>query len=263
MCNIYELQNVCFSYEKGQRVLENVNLVIPKGKITVLLGPNGCGKTTTFGLMAKMLKPESGNVFFKGKKVSVYGRKEFARCVAAVHQYNIVPEDITVRKLVSLGRNPFFSSMFSTEKEEDIQRIEEALTMTNLLSLAERNVKELSGGQLQRVWLALALAQAEEVLLLDEITTYLDVHYQLEFMHIIEQFNKKRGVTIVMVVHDVNLALTFGDQIIVMKEGTVLAQGESNRISEQTLEQAFEVEAKIRVLENRRYCLFNRKAGEH
>ena len=188
--NIFELSGVSFGYEKTAQVLDGVDLVVPKGKVTALIGPNGCGKTTVFALLTKTYRPGSGKIVFDGKDLSEIPRKDYARRVAAVHQYNTVPDDMTVRRLVSMGRTAYHNMMFPRATTDDFEAVDRALEETHTAEFAEKQVGELSGGQMQRVWLALALAQTRETLLLDEITTYLDVHYQYEILNLIRSFNR-------------------------------------------------------------------------
>jgi iron complex transport system ATP-binding protein len=165
---------------------------------------------------------------------------------------------MTVRKLVSLGRNPFHG-VFSSKNDEDEARIDEALRLTHTKELADRNVGELSGGQLQRVWLALALAQSKEVLLLDEITTYLDVHYQYEILNAIKELNEKFGTTILLVLHDINQALRYADNIVVMKEGKITAIGPPDEvITPQRLLDTYEIKTDIIRIGKDKICLFDR-----
>ena len=178
-----------------------------------------------FALLTKIYKPRTGSILFEGKDLAQIGRREYARRVAAVHQYNTVPDDLTVRRLVSMGRTAYQSEVFSRASQEDRDAVDRALALTHTEAFAEREVKELSGGQMQRVWLALALAQTHETLLLDEITTYLDVHYQYEILDLIRSLNRECGTTVLMVLHDINQTMRYADDVVMMKEGAVLGGG--------------------------------------
>lgn len=254
---IFKLENISFGYAKTTQVLNNISLEIPKGKITALIGPNGCGKTTTFALLTKIYKPRSGAIYFGGEEITNIPRKDYAKKVAAVHQYNTVPNDMTVRQLVYMGRTSYHNQMFSRSNEEDYKAVERALIETDTLEFADRQVKELSGGQMQRVWLALALAQTHETLLLDEITTYLDVHYQYEILNLINKLNKEYQTTVLMVLHDINQTIRYADNIVMMKDGNILATGSADEvITEDLLEKAYDVKARIAYIDGKKFCVF-------
>lgn len=249
-----------FGYDAKEMVIKDVSLHIPHGKVTALIGANGCGKSTLFQLFTGRLKPESGEVSFQGKNISNIKQKEFAKKVAVVHQYNTAPADITVRKLVEMGRTPYQSLFSYAQKEEDKSAVNRAMEATNVLQYENRMVSQLSGGQKQRVWMAMALAQEPEILLLDEITTYLDIHYQIEILSLVRKLNREQEITVLMVLHDINQAMEYADEIVVMKEGQIIASGKANEVvTEKILEEAFRVKAEIIDREDGKYCIFSEK----
>lgn len=179
-----EVRDLHFAYGKN-KVLKGVSLKIEEGKITTIMGANGCGKSTLFALMTKNLYPGKGNIFLKGKNIQNLNLKEFARKVAIVQQYNSASDDITVENLVAFGRTPH-KKMMQGDSAEDERMIEWALEVTNLMEYRDREVSRLSGGQRQRVWIAMALCQGTKTLFLDEPTTYLDIRYQIEILQLVK-----------------------------------------------------------------------------
>ncbi|MBJ7993780.1 ABC transporter ATP-binding protein [Bacillus mycoides] len=224
-----EIKNVTFSYDNVTDRLKSVSSEIELGKITTIIGPNGCGKSTLLGVMSRNYAPRSGEVILDGKAISQYKPKEFARKLAVVHQQNEAPADITVEKLTSFGRMPY-RNVFSSYNEEDREAIERALTCTNLQEKRDKAIHALSGGERQRVWIAMTLAQNTPMLFLDEPTTYLDIYYQLEILELIKELNEVYGLTIVMVLHDINQAIRYSDHIIVMKDGEIVRKGTPNDV---------------------------------
>lgn len=248
-----------FCYEKDKEILHGISADFAKGKITALIGANGCGKSTLLNVMAGVLKLQGGKVLLNGNDVKGLKRAEVAKNIAVVHQSNIAPEDMMVRRLVSSGRTPY-RKLFKPFSKEDEEAVEKALADTDTLKFADRPVSSLSGGQLQRVWLAMALAQDTDILLLDEITTYLDVHYQLEILHLIKELNRKKNLTVVMVLHDINLAFEYCDEVVVMKAGFVSAKGKiTDAVNEQVLSDAFDVTSEILKINGQQHCIFSRK----
>ncbi|MHA6258534.1 ABC transporter ATP-binding protein [Sporosarcina sp. CAU 1771] len=219
-----EINNITFSYDKKVNTLHAINSAIDVGKITTIIGPNGCGKSTLLGVMSNNYQPQSGQVYLIGKELSAFKPKELAKKLAVVHQQNNAPPDVTVEKLVSYGRIPY-KNMFASTTDEDEEAIAWALDCTNLSDMRNVPIDELSGGQMQRVWIAMALAQKTPYLFLDEPTTFLDIYYQYELLELIKTLNKTHGISIVMVLHDINQAIRYSDQVIAMKNGEIIVKG--------------------------------------
>jgi len=200
--------------------IEDIHIDIQKGEIVSLIGPNGSGKSTLLRLLSHVLKPIGGTVLLDGSEIHTLSRKAIAKKMAMLPQTNNHQLDMTVRELVEFGRNPH-KGWFQSLNEEDEKVIRWALEMTNLQSYEYRFLHSLSGGERQRAWIAMALAQRPEVLLLDEPTTYLDISHQLEVMELIQMLNHQLGMTVVMVLHDINQAAQYSDRMIVMKDGKI------------------------------------------
>lgn len=222
--NIFEIKDLSFSYGNN-KVIDGLNLKIKEGKITTLIGANGCGKSTLFNLMTKNIKPDNGKIFLGGQNIEQMKLKDFARKTAIVHQYNTAPPDITVKKLVEFGRTPYHTMGLSPNTEEDREKVRFALEITNTEKFGDKPVSQLSGGQKQRVWIAMALAQDTKILFLDEPTTYLDIRYQLQILRLVKRLNSEFNITVIMVLHDINQSLCYSDEIVAMQNGKVLSQG--------------------------------------
>lgn len=224
-----DIKNLSFSYEANQSFINMEHLEIPDGKVTTIIGPNGSGKSTLLSLISGLLKPTSGDIYLGSQKIADLSSKELAKKLAVVHQQNEAPSHYNVRQLVSVGRYPHRKGLSSMAEGDEVA-IDLAIQQTALQEQEERSVNELSGGQRQRAWLALSLAQDTEYLLLDEPTTYLDLHHQLEILKSVENLNNRHQKTIVMVLHDLNQAMQYSDEIIVMSQGDIVAQGEPNQV---------------------------------
>lgn len=222
--NIFEIKDLSFSYGNN-KVIDGLNLKIKEGKITTLIGANGCGKSTLFNLMTKNIKPDNGKIFLGGQNIEQMKLKDFARKTAIVHQYNTAPPDITVKKLVEFGRTPYHTLGLSLNPEEDREKVRFALEITNTKKFEDKPVSQLSGGQKQRVWIAMALAQDTKILFLDEPTTYLDIRYQLQILRLVKRLNSEFNITVIMVLHDINQSLYYSDEIVAMQDGKILSQG--------------------------------------
>lgn len=226
-------------------VTTDLSIEVPDGKITVLIGPNGCGKSTTLRALSRLLKPRNGSVVLDGRDIHAYSTKEVARRLALLPQVLLTPEAITVRELVAYGRHPQRRSVAAL-RDEDREAIEWAMHVTGTTSLADRPVDQLSGGQRQRAWIALVLAQGTDLILLDEPTTFLDIAYQLEVLELLRQLNAQQGKTIVMVLHDINMAAEYSHHLFAIKEGDIVAEGAPREIlTRELVREVFGIESHI------------------
>lgn len=249
-----KVKNVHFSYGKN-KILNGVSFQIEEGKVTTIMGANGCGKSTLFSLMTKNLYPAKGNIFLKGKNILNLNLKEFARKVAIVQQYNTASDDIKVESLISFGRTPY-KKMMQANSREDEEKIQWAMEVTGLTEYRNREVSRLSGGQRQRVWIAMALAQGTNTLFLDEPTTYLDIRYQIEILKLVKKLNQEYGITIVMVLHDINQAITYSDRIIGLKDGQVLVEGApEDVITEESIRELYGINLGVTSIDGRKFVL--------
>ncbi|WP_027091538.1 ABC transporter ATP-binding protein [Cohnella thermotolerans] len=241
-----ELNGITYSYDRKTDQLQGVTASIGQGKMTAIIGPNGSGKSTLLGVMARNLAPRSGTAVLDGKAIAAYKPKELARKLAVVHQRNDAPGDLTVERLAYYGRLPH-RSLFAQRSEDDEEAVEWALGCTNLLARRGARICELSGGERQRVWIALALAQKTPILFLDEPTAYLDMYYQIELLELIRRLNLRHGLTIVIVLHDMNQAVRYCDEIIVMKGGQAVLQGTPEQVvTARTIKDIYGVDVVVR-----------------
>ena len=252
--NVFQIRGLSFAYGK-HTVLKGLDLDLHAGRITTLIGANGCGKSTLFHLMTKNLRPDAGRIL-RDQDISACRLRDFARQVAIVHQYNTAPADLSVEKLVAYGRTPSQTMGLSPDPEADAEKIRWALEITHTDKYRDKPVAELSGGQKQRVWIAMALAQGTQVLFLDEPTTYLDIRYQLQILHLIRQLNREYGMTIVMVLHDINQSLHYSDEIVAMSDGQVCAHGLPEEIvTPQLIRRVYDVDLAIRPVDGKPFVI--------
>lgn len=253
--NVFQIRGLSFAYGK-HTVLKGLDLDLHAGRITTLIGANGCGKSTLFHLMTKNLRPDAGRILLRDQDISACRLRDFARQVAIVHQYNTAPADLSVEKLVAYGRTPYQTMGLSPDPEADAEKIRWALEITHTDKYRDKPVAELSGGQKQRVWIAMALAQGTQVLFLDEPTTYLDIRYQLQILHLIRQLNREYGMTIVMVLHDINQSLHYSDEIVAMSDGQVCAHGLPEEIvTPQLIRHVYDVDLAIRPVDGKPFVI--------
>ncbi|WP_303813933.1 ABC transporter ATP-binding protein [Selenomonas ruminantium] len=208
----------------GKEILHGISAAFSTGRRTAIIGPNGAGKSTLLKALAAINTDYTGEVLLAGQEIRTMGRKDIAKKIGILPQGAAAPPDTTVYQLVDYGRFPY-RSLFSRDAKADREVVEWAMAAAHVEQLANRQVQTLSGGERQRVFLAMVLAQQPEILLLDEPTTYLDIAHQLEVMEIVERLNRDYHMTIIMVLHDINHALQYADEIIIIKDGTLKAQG--------------------------------------
>ena len=223
MTQAIETEKLTLSY--GDSIIINeLDIHIPKGEITVFIGGNGCGKSTLLRSIARLLKPQSGSILLEGEAISKLSTKEVARKMAILPQSPSAPEGLTVLQLVKQGRYPY-QTWLKQWSEEDEKSVENALKATGIDHLKDRTVDSLSGGQRQRAWIAMTLAQDTDIILLDEPTTYLDMTHQIEILDLLYELNENEGRTIVMVLHDLNLACRYAHNIVAIKDQKIFDQG--------------------------------------
>lgn len=230
------IEQLTLGYD-AEPVIHSLDLEIPPGVVTAIVGPNACGKSTLLRSLSRLLAPRTGHVLLDGRAVHSIPAKQLARRLGLLPQSPIAPEGISVGDLVGRGRNPH-QRAFARWNAEDDRAVARALEATDTVELVDRAVDELSGGQRQRVWIAMALAQQTEVLLLDEPTTFLDVSHQIEVLDLLTDLNRAQGTTIVMVLHDLNLAARYADHLIALRDGRLHACGEPGQVLTPELVQA-------------------------
>lgn len=231
-------------YEQ-RTISENLNVRIPDGSFTVIVGPNACGKSTLLRALARLVRPRSGQVLLDGKSVASLPAKELARRLGLLPQSSIAPDGITVADLVARGRYPH-QKLLRQWSAQDEAAVADAMQATGITPLSGRLVDELSGGQRQRVWVAMVLAQQTPLLLLDEPTTFLDIAHQIELLELCRDLNWDKGHTLVAVLHDLNHASRYANNIIAMKDGAVVAEGApSDVITEALVEEVFGLPCRI------------------
>ena len=242
--NMLEAEKLVFS-ASGRNIIEDLSLQVPAGDVLAIIGPNGAGKSTLLKMLTGQLTPSAGSVRLQGEAVNSLAPSAMAKVLAYVPQGPQAPPDILVRELVSYGRHPH-RAWYMGSRAEDEEAVERALERTGLLDLAKRPVGLLSGGERQRAWLALALAQQPQVLLLDEPTTFLDVCHQFELLDLLQRLNEEDNLTVVLVLHEINHALRYAKRVAVVKDGRLAALGSPwDVVTPELLRQVFRVQGEV------------------
>jgi iron complex transport system ATP-binding protein len=237
-------KNLTLGYDNTQ-IIKNIDLSIPQGKITALVGANGCGKSTLLRGLARLLKPLNGSIYLDSADVFKLSTKAVAKKLGILSQSPVAPEGLTVKDLVACGRYPYQNWLQQWTKEDE-RFVEIALETTRMKELSERELDTLSGGQRQRAWIAMALAQNTEILLLDEPTTFLDLAHQIEVLDLLWELNQNQGRTLVMVLHDLNQACRYADYLVAVNEGNIYTQGKPEEVmNEKMVLDVFGLECKI------------------
>lgn len=239
-----EARGLTLGYD-GTPVVEDLTLAVPHGLVTTVIGPNGCGKSTLLRGLARLLRPQAGEVTLDGVPLHRWRTRQIAQQLAVLPQTPVAPEGLTVADLVSRGRQPRqrWYQQFSRGDEDHVHR---ALEATGIHALADSPLDELSGGQRQRAWISMTLAQDTDIILLDEPTTYLDLANQVEILELVHRLNRDLGRTVVMVLHDISLAARFSDHVIAMQAGRITTQGAPGSVvTEEMLAQVFGLRARI------------------
>ncbi|HYZ09489.1 MAG TPA: ABC transporter ATP-binding protein [Pseudonocardiaceae bacterium] len=230
----------------GDRVVvDGLDLDVFGGTITAVIGPNGCGKSTLLRALGRLMKTRGGHVLLDGKRIDRMSTRQVATVLGVLPQAPVAPEGLSVADLVARGRHPH-QAWYRQWSSDDETAVAEALRWTGMFDLADRPVDELSGGQRQRAWISMALAQGTDLLLLDEPTTFLDLAHQVDVLDLVERLHAETGRTVVMVLHDLNLAARYAQRLVAMKDGAIAAQGDpADVLTEDLLAEVFGLEARV------------------
>lgn len=248
-----DLAGVNKAYQ-GKSVVDNINLTIQEQQLTAFIGPNGAGKSTLLSLVSRLVPKDTGEIYLDHNEVRTWKSNELAKKLAILRQSNELNLQITVRELVEFGRFPYTKGRLT---QEDHQLVEEALKHLGLTKLTDQFVHTLSGGQLQRAYIAMVLAQDTDYILLDEPLNNLDMNFAVQIIQILKKLVTELGKTVVIVLHDINFAASYADEIVAMKEGQLFTQGKTNEIIQKAvLDELYEMDIRICEIEGRRFCLY-------
>lgn len=246
------VKNLSVAYENNL-IIDQMNLAFPKGEVNIIIGANGCGKSTLLKSIARIIKPQNGEIFIHGKNIKDQKEKFLATQIAFLPQGPVCPNGMTVKELVAYGRFPH-QKIIGGLKSHDKDIIDWAIEETGLKDFKDREIDRLSGGQRQRAWIAMTLAQETDIIMLDEPTTYLDMSYQLEVLQVLDKLNKEKNITIVMVLHELNNACRFASNIIGLKNGRIICEGSpKNAITEENLREIYGIDVQLQLSDNQEY----------
>lgn len=242
--NLLEVKNLKFGYGK-ELILDGISFNVKKGEFLSIIGPNGSGKSTLLKTLNNLYPSKLGAISLDGEDINKLKKRDLAKKMALVLQYNTIEYEFTVEDIVLMGRHPH-KGRFERENEEDYKIIEESLEMTNTLDLRDRVVTEISGGERQRVMIAKALAQRPSIILLDEPTSHLDINHQIEILKLLKKMNKENGTTIILVIHDINLGIRYSDRVIMLNEGKIVEIGDAEKvITKKNIRLAYDINVAI------------------
>ena len=247
---------------KDKKILEDITFSVEEGKVYSIVGKNGCGKTTLLRTISRSIRPDAGSVLLNGENIYRMSTKRIARSMAILSQSNDSMSNVTVETLVGYGR--FSHRKLFADNSEDKEIVRWAMERTGVLELKDRSINTMSGGERQRAWMAMLLAQKPKLMLLDEPTTYLDIAHQLDIMELVRDLNRTEKITILMVLHDINHAARYSDELVVLDNHRIYRQGSPwMLIREGVLEEVFEVDADILTGEDERPLFFARRVNRH
>ena len=250
---MFKINNVNKNYG-FQKVLSEINLEIPQNKLTCIIGPNGAGKSTLLNAISRLIKVDKGDILINSKNLKDWDKKELSKTLSIMKQLNNINVRLTIADLVAFGRYPYSEDRLT---ENDYQKINEALEYTGLSSIKDKYIDELSGGQKQRTYIAMTLAQDTEYILLDEPLNNLDIKHILEVMHLLKKLVEEQSKTIILVDHDINIASTFADYIIAMKNGEIIESGlTEDIINNEILYKIYEINFQIENFKNKKIYLY-------